>query len=256
MIEIYKIPISKDKLFAMPADERALLILLGYAANQINFFSKLVIFSSRRDGSTDLEEMLLGAQTQMALRVVIGVLNEAWELIRTRFMKEPYAHGYTAQLDQEGAEAFERLKKAFNNGVFAKVRSNWVFHHPHNADLTAAFDEVAASSEWDEHWHWYFSHSKYNSFFMPSEFIALHGVLKIVGEPDLAASHTKLVQQVIGISNDMAQLIMAILKVLLMKYFIGEYIPAEKRIEIEDAASLFDVSIPFFVFIPSEPPST
>ena len=63
----------------MPADERALLILLGYAANQINFFSKLVIFSSRREGSTELEQMLLGAQTQMALRVVIGVLNKAWE---------------------------------------------------------------------------------------------------------------------------------------------------------------------------------
>jgi hypothetical protein len=72
MIEVYKIPISKDKLRAMPADERALLILLGYAANQINFFSKLVIFSSRREGSTDLEQMLLGAQTQMTLRVVIG----------------------------------------------------------------------------------------------------------------------------------------------------------------------------------------
>lgn len=92
--------------------------------------------------------------------------------------------------------------------------------------------------------------------FMPSEFIALHGTLKIVGEPDLDASHTKLMKQVTGISNDMAQLIMAILKVLLMKYFITDYIPAEKRIEIEDAPSLFDVSIPFFVFLPSEPPST
>lgn len=203
MIEVYKIPISKDKLRAMPADERALLILLGYAANQINFFSKLVIFSSRREGSTDLEQMLLGAQTQMALRVVIGVLNEAWELIRTRFMGGSYGREYTAQLDKDGAEAFERLKKAFDNGVFAKVRGNWVFHHPHNAVLTTAFDEAAASSEWDEHWHWYFSHNNYNSFFMLSEFIALHGTLKIVGEPDLAASHTKLVQQVIDISNDM-----------------------------------------------------
>jgi hypothetical protein len=42
MIEVYKIPVPKEKLCAMPESERALLILLGYAANQINCFSKMV----------------------------------------------------------------------------------------------------------------------------------------------------------------------------------------------------------------------
>ena len=256
MIQVYKIPISKDKLRAMPADERALLILLGYAANQINYFSKLVILSAHQDGGTELEQMLAGAQTQMTLRVVIGVLNETWELIRTRFMSTHYGRTYTAQLDKIGGEAFERLKKAFNSGVFTKLRSNWIFHHPHNVDLTAAFEEAANNSDWDEQWHWYFSNSNYNSFYMPSEFIALQGVLKIVGESDLTASHTKLVHFVISVSNDMSQLIMAILKVLLQKYIIDDYIPAEKRIDITDAPNFFDVWIPFFVDIPAEPPTT
>ncbi len=69
MIQVYKIPISKEKLRTMPADERALLLLSGYAANQINFFSKLLRLSTNRDGDTELGQMLLGAQTQMALRV-------------------------------------------------------------------------------------------------------------------------------------------------------------------------------------------
>jgi hypothetical protein len=256
MVQVYKIPISKDKLRAMPDDERALLILLGYAGNQINFFSKLAIFSTNGDGDTELEQMLSGAQTQMALRVVIGVLNEAWELIRTRFMSTPYGRTYTAQLDKEGAESFERLKKAFDSGILPKMRGNWIFHHPYNVDLTAAFEEAAASSDWDEHWHWYFSHSNYNSFYMPSEFIALHGILKFVGEATLTDGHQKLVKLVVSISNDMTNLIHAILKVLLMRYFIGDYIPAEKRIDIDNAPSFFDVSLPFFVSIPPEPPPT
>ena len=65
-------------------------------------------------------------------------------------MRTRYGRGYTAQLDKDGAEAFERLKRAVDNGVFAKVRGDWVFRGRYNADLTAAFDEAAASSEWDE----------------------------------------------------------------------------------------------------------
>jgi hypothetical protein len=59
MITVMKIPVSKDRLRAMPEDERALLIL-GYVANQINLLSKLVIFSSNKtpDG---VEQALSGA---------------------------------------------------------------------------------------------------------------------------------------------------------------------------------------------------
>jgi hypothetical protein len=62
MITVLRIPVSKDRLRAMPADERALLILLGYVANQINLLSKLVIFPSNKtpDG---IEQALSGALT-------------------------------------------------------------------------------------------------------------------------------------------------------------------------------------------------
>ena len=77
MITVLKIPVPKDRLRAMPEEERALLILLGYVANQINLLSKLVIFSSNKppDG---VEHALCAAQTQMLARLAIGVLNEGW----------------------------------------------------------------------------------------------------------------------------------------------------------------------------------
>jgi hypothetical protein len=254
MIQVYKIPISKDKLRAMPEDERALLILLGYAANQLNFFFKLVVFSTNKDGNTELEQMLSAAQSQMALRVVVGVLNEAWELIRTRFMSTHYGQVYTAQLDVGGAEAFTRLKQVFNSRLFAKLRGNWIFHHPYNVDLTRAFEDAAANPQWDEDWNWYFSNSNFNSFYFPSEFVVLQGILAEVGDKDLTKGHEKISELVTNTCEDMGQLIMAILRVLLQKYFIADHIPAEKQIDITDAQSFFDVWIPFFVDIPSEPP--
>ena len=97
MITLMKIPVSKDRLRAMPEDERALLILLGYVANQINLLSKLVIFSSNKtpDG---VEQALSGAQTQMLARLVIGVLNEGWELISKRFLGSPIGRDYRPRL--------------------------------------------------------------------------------------------------------------------------------------------------------------
>jgi hypothetical protein len=84
MVEVFKIALPKDKLIAMPEKERSLMMLLGYAQNQINFFTKLVLLSSNEDGPTEMEQKLSGGQTQMSLRILIGVLNEAWELVRKR----------------------------------------------------------------------------------------------------------------------------------------------------------------------------
>lgn len=256
MIQVYKIPVSKDKLRAMPEGERALLLLLGYAANQINFFAKLVVFSTNKDGDTELEQQLSAAQSQMALRVVIGVLNEAWMLAKTRFMDQPFAKEYTPLLDQAGADAFVRLKKTFGkDGLFATLRGTWIFHHPNNPELHTAFDDAASNPQWDKEWNWFFSHSNYNSFYFPSEFVVLHGILKAVGETDLLVGQYKLTKQIADISEDMSQFIMALLAVLWRKHF-GAEMTAETRVDVPNAPGFFDVWIPFFVDIPPAPPAS
>lgn len=255
MIEVYQIPLQMEKLRAMPDSERALFVLLGYAANQLNFFSKLVIFSTNQDGHGEPEQTLSGAQSQMALRVVIGVLNEAWRLIHTRFLGGPYAKEYTPLLDQAGAEAFARLKKELDasDGLFSKLRSGWIFHHPDTADLTAAFEDATAHPEWSQFAHWFFSHSNYNSFYLLSEFVTLQGILRIVGETDLIEGQKILTIKITAISEDMSHLIQAIIAVLWRKHF-GNALDAEKKLVIETAPDFFTPWIPFFVNIPDQPP--
>ena len=48
MIEVYRIPIPKDRIRALPKDERVLLLLLGYVSNQVLMLQKLLIYSIRR----------------------------------------------------------------------------------------------------------------------------------------------------------------------------------------------------------------
>ncbi len=59
---------------------------------------------------------------------------------------------------------------------------------------------------------------------------------------------------VMPVSEEMSYLIHASIAVLWQKYFGAELL-AERRIDIKDAPSFFDVWVPFFVEIPPEQPA-
>lgn len=258
MVEVYKIALPKDKLMAMPEKERALMMLLGYAANQVNFFTKLVLLSSNQDGPNEMEQKLSGGQTQMSLRILIGVLNEAWELVRKRFLSAPFAKTYRPLLDKEGADALARLNKRTGaGGLFSDLRNAWIFHHPDEDGIAeAACAAALADPMCDVEWNWYFSPSNYNSFFYPSEMVALHGIARILAAQDLIEAQHKLMASVIDVATDMNHVVYAIISVLYTKN-IGPELLSDAPVDIRTAPSIFDVWVPFFVEVPDQrPPET
>lgn len=149
----------------MPTDERALLILLGYVANQTTLLSKLVIFSSNRTPA-GVEQALCGAQVHMLARLAIGVLNEGWELISKRFLGSPIGRDYRPRLDAVGAAALDQLQKDFGgSNIINKIRSNYAFHHPHDSDVNGAFEAAASDAAWDKDWNWFFSQAPHITLF-------------------------------------------------------------------------------------------
>jgi hypothetical protein len=254
MIDVLRVPVSKNGLRAMSQRERSLFLLLGFAANQITLLSKLVIFSTNKtpDG---VEQSLSGAQSQMLARLLIGVLHEAWELIRRQFLESKIGKDYQPRLDAGGREALERLKKHFGgSNVLAKLRNNYVFHHPYDVKMMdAAFESAATDPAWDGEWNWFFSHSNFNSFYFMSDVVALHGIMNAVGETDLVAAQTKIMGDVSQVSQDMTQFIMALTAALWIRHF-GPEMTGEVCAKIEAAPGVFDVWIPFFVEVPVEEP--
>ena len=220
MIDVLKIRVSKAQLQAMPLNERALFILLGYAANQLNLFSKLVLFSTNKTPDNEVERTLSGAQTQMLLRMVVGVLHEAWaKIITNRFLKSPLAKDYLPRLDQGGRDALD------------------------------ASDVVS-----DGEWNWYFSKSNFNLFYFMSEFIILHGILKAIGESDLITAQERLMEEIRTALNEMTTLIMALIAAIWRKHF-GPELEAEVCAKVADAPGVFEFWLPFFVEVPDGPVS-
>lgn len=213
MIDIYKIRVSKDRLRAMPAGERSLFILLGYAANQLNLFSKLTLFSLNNTAKKEPESFLSGAQSQMLLRMVIGILHEGWtKIIAKRLLGTPLAKDYIPRLDQGGRDALDALKKLFfgSSNILTSIRNNYAFHHPYDADVEAAFERTASDPNWDSEWNWFFSNSNFNSFYFVSDIIVVNGIMQGIGEADMFAAQERLMGEVRTAMNEMTTLIMAL----------------------------------------------
>src|ERR1700730_7760736 len=135
MIDVIRFPLSKDRLRAMPKEERALFYLLGYAANQINLFDRLVIFSTNKTPADPVEQRNL-AQTQMLARFAVGILFETWELIRKCFLSTCIGKEFDAKLNPVGQKALAGLKKHFGgSNLLGKLRNNVAFHHPNDSDM-------------------------------------------------------------------------------------------------------------------------
>ena len=86
MIAVMRIGLTKKHLLKMTPEERGLFLLLGYASNQVNVLWKLVVEMTNRAPSDPVDERVSAAQTQIIVRLLIGVLREAWGLIEKRFL--------------------------------------------------------------------------------------------------------------------------------------------------------------------------
>jgi len=236
----------------MPKQARALFLLLGYAANQINMLFKLIIFSTNKTPD-DVEQFLSGAQSQMLARFAIGALHEAWELIRKGLLNNRIGSEYTEALDSGGRTALDQLKKLFGgSNILSKLRNDFVFHHPYDIPkMDAAFEAAANDAAWDNDWNWYFSKSNLNSFYFLSDFVVMHGIARSVGETDLITAQKKIMAEVKTASQAMTELIKSLTALFWRKHF-GSEMTGELCAIIDTAPKDIDVWIPFFIEIPDD----
>jgi hypothetical protein len=81
-MQVHRVNLTKTKLAAMPAAERAILLLLGHASNEINVLSKLILMARKDDPAIKLVDHVEMGQIFIVMRLLIGKLHEAWELFK------------------------------------------------------------------------------------------------------------------------------------------------------------------------------
>jgi hypothetical protein len=254
MRDVLKVTLPKEKIMAMPARERAMFLLLGYAANQVAFYSKLAILSTNYNSADEVENTLSAAQSLMIVRTVAGVLHETWDgIIRKHFLNSREGRQYIDDMDEAGKQALEALKKLFGkSGLLANIRNDFAFHYPKIDDMEAACRLAAADPATDPDWHWYFAKSGWNSFYFLSEIIIMHGVLKSTGCEDLAAAQERLMLEIRTANNEMVTLLQFLIASMWHKN-MAEVADATVVAKLHSAPNLFEFALPYFFDVPDGP---
>jgi hypothetical protein len=250
MIQILQIPLSKDKLGALSKEERVALFLFGYVANQIVMMEKLLTFATNNSSTNGLlEQHAIDLQTQMILRLMIGLLNEGHRAIQTRFNSSPLAKTYRDLLDAGGERALTDLNLQFSQSIIQQLRTKFAFHHPSSDDIENAFDLAAGDPNMDAEWNWYLSQHAFNNLFYFSDVVITHAIFEEIGETDWRIGQEKIMKEVFRASNNIKELVLAFVKAVWLKHF-GTELVADKVFEISNAPDVSSVHIPFFVTVP------
>lgn len=233
----------------MPKEERSLFFMLGYTANQIILFQKLLIFSVNGMPSDPVDIKLSAVQTEMLLRLMMGVLFEGWRLIEKRFIGRPIGRDYQPLLDNEGRQALMDLKKQFGtSNLLATIRNHFAFHFPNSDEVEIAFDSAFNDENFDDEWNLFFARNKFNSQYMLCEVVFVHALFKALGEDDWTAGQTKIMKEVHAASDNMVKFIHGFTAAL-WKNRIGPEMLAHVQTRIDDVPDLQSVVLPFFVAV-------
>ena len=253
MIDIFRIKFPKERLAEFTAEERSLFFRSGYAANQIVVFKKLTVFANNVDSEPQVRSRVEGAQTQILVRHLVGVVTEAWELIEKRFLNKPIGKEYrSSRLGPLGLESIAKLQKHFGgSNVLNNIRNQYAFHHPYNSEVETAFVTAAANPEFDDEWNWYLARENINCFYFISDMVVVHGMLKAIGEDDILEAQRKMHAELNLVSDEIIRLASAFFDALMTKYFSPEVF-AEVIEKVSDAPIAFDVQLPFYVEPPNE----
>lgn len=247
MIDVMALDGAKDLLMKMTPAERGLFLLFGYASNQVNVLWKLVIVATNETPENPIEQRVSGAQTQIVVRLLIGVLFEAWRLVQGRLLGSELGKEFVPQLNGAATAALDRLKKAFGgSNMIAAVRNDFSFHHPKPDDMEEAFQAAVKSGTMEEQdWGIYFTRTLLNTFFFVSDYVFAHGIALAVKDQDVNEAHKKLLMSLAPVANDFSEVTFDFARILFVKY-LGPELGMTIVAKIKDLPNVDDLRLPFY----------
>jgi hypothetical protein len=129
--------------------------------------------------------------------------------------------------------------------MLAAVRNSFAFHAPRTQEMEDAFQEALREETSEDVWSIYMSSGLLNCFHA-SDLVIAHGIGRAVGEPDLLASHKKLLNALGPISNELSELIFGFMAAIFRKY-VGDEMDATIVAKFNDIPNVSELRLPFFV---------
>ena len=196
-ITVLRVPLPMDSIKKMSNEERSIMFLIGYAENQISMMLKFILFLTNKEPSDPLEQQVRGAQTQMLLRIMIGIIFETWEgLIKVRLLPRVENGHIKIAINAKGRNAVSKLRKHFGKSSFlGKIRNSFAFHHPNDEYMNKAFKTASQDNDLKNDWNWYLANERTNTCYFASEMVLMHGIMSAAKKTSLDETQEMMMKE-------------------------------------------------------------
>jgi hypothetical protein len=243
-MKIHRAPIDPEKFRSIPDDERALLVLLGHAVNEINVLNKTFYLACQHPDEPLWRVHAHVSQSLVFARALTGKLWETWMLLQNGYFGTALSRKYQDKLGDEATQALDRLKQYFSrNNLIKTIRDRFAFHYS-LSDVNCIPSVLPTNDELVM----YLAKDNGNTLFYFSDVIVNSALLEAInpGAPEramdrLMTESAKVVSQI----NEAAGAIMATI--------VGGYLMAAdgklliEEIEIGEPPLAEQVELPFFI---------
>jgi hypothetical protein len=128
---VSKIRITKSDLLSICENERGFFIQAGDLLNDLNVFSKLLMFCmNRQRANNGAMKTARDVQTMCLIRILVGKLHEGWKLIEKWYYGSAVSKKYDRLLEQSAKDAVGEIKKYFSRtNLISEIRNSLAFHY-------------------------------------------------------------------------------------------------------------------------------
>jgi hypothetical protein len=236
-MQMYRWTLPRDKLDAMPEEERTLFLSLGHFLNQAAILGKWINWCSAADGASEVERRGASAQSMLVLSLFAAKLNEGWELLQKQYFASKLSKDYTGALEKGALDSLEKLKRYFSSDNILKTcRNEYAFHYAPDL-LKEHYPNLPKDEETDI----YLCEQNGLSLYHVCEMAAARSVLATLGKGDPGAGMNNLITESLKISFLFQSFVAGFMMVFLKR--LG--VPNHTEVAIGKPPKFEDVKIPF-----------
>lgn len=242
-MNIQRINITIEQLRQIPDHERALIVVLAHALNEVNVLNKLIFLCTNFDIEPRWKAHAHASQAFVLARLLIGKLNEAWNAIQKGYFGSKLSKKYASDLEPSASKALHDLKTYFGRkNLLYEVRNNFSFHYSLKHAATTIPDDTPTDDLTI-----FLHETQGNSLYYFAEYLMSKALIDSVSPNDPESALNTLLSEMSTVVDCLNEFVQGLLFVVLDNH-IGEDVLRQsvKQIDLGIVVRSIDVRIPYF----------
>lgn len=242
-MNIQRINITTEQFRQIPDHERALIVVLTHALNEVNVLNKLIFLCANFDIEPLWKAHAHAAQAFVLARLLIGKLNEAWNAIQKGYFGSKLSKKYAKHIEPSATKALNELKTYFGRkNLLYEVRNNFSFHYSLEHAVTTIPDDTPTDDLTI-----FLHETQGNSLYYFAEYLMSKALIDSISPNDPESALNTLLTEMSTVIDCLNEFVQGLLFVVFDNH-IGEDVLRQsvKEIDLGIVARSIDVRIPYF----------